>query len=206
MVTPWSNANRARTRTSCPPRNTPARRRAWEFLSGFTLSDRSQGCMPKYSIICLTASAKKRAETVFDQWPQLQYTLVKNVVSLAQAEISYCFGDFRLKILLYYSLILKNLSWDFLRFSSFLLCCILHICITCTVHRTVTALNICRFWIYPKYFLKISQISVSIFYKIYSYNKREHRKRISFKNGIGGQFSNQRVISHYSILLLLNQT
>ena len=29
----------------------------------------------------------------------------------------------------------------FLQFSSFLLCCILYICITCTVHRTVISIE-----------------------------------------------------------------
>ena len=64
MFTPWvaERAKRALTRTSCPPRYTPASRRVCEDLSGSTLSDRSHGCIPMKLVICFTASesGKKR--------------------------------------------------------------------------------------------------------------------------------------------------
>ena len=66
MVTPLSaRANFARTRASWPPRKTPARKRVCEFLLGGTLSDRSHGCMPRYWIIFLTASAKIK---IYQRW------------------------------------------------------------------------------------------------------------------------------------------
>ena len=56
MVTCWVLASRARTNTSWPPRNTPARRRVCVFLLWSTWSERSHGCIPRNWEICLTAS------------------------------------------------------------------------------------------------------------------------------------------------------
>ena len=62
MFTPCvaERARRALTRTSCPPRYTPARRSEWEDLSGSTLSERSHGCIPMKLVICFTASSEEK--------------------------------------------------------------------------------------------------------------------------------------------------
>ena len=64
MVTPCRSARRALTSTSCPPLNTPARRRVWELFVGSTLSDLSQGCIPMKEVTCFTASGEEEAEAV----------------------------------------------------------------------------------------------------------------------------------------------
>lgn len=62
IVTPCDLARRARTRTSCPPLYTPARRRVWEDLLPSTLSERSHGCIPMKPEICFTASETCKRE------------------------------------------------------------------------------------------------------------------------------------------------
>ena len=62
IVTPCDFARRARTRTSCPPLYTPARRRVWEDLLPSTLSERSHGCIPMKPEICFTASETCKRE------------------------------------------------------------------------------------------------------------------------------------------------
>ena len=69
-------------------------------------------------------------------WYNLFFLIYKNVVFSGQAEYSYFSADFSLKIFLYYSWIIKNLSYPFSGLFIFF-SCILQICISCTVHRTV---------------------------------------------------------------------
>lgn len=67
MVTPSASellANFARINTVCPPLYTPDKNRMWTFLYSGTLSDRSQGCIPKKCTMFLTASKRKRMITL----------------------------------------------------------------------------------------------------------------------------------------------